>query len=187
MADLIDIYNRALAKIGEPSITSPTQAVTRAEKVDQMYAGVRDAVLRDHLWNFAMKRARLPASADAPAWGFGFSYPLPSDWLRLWSVEGLDQRDYTVEGGAILANAGGGLNIAYIARIEETSLFPADFVEYLALRLAIELIPSLRPSEAKNTRLRRDLERMAARVKLVDAQEGQTPELEIYEWEAARL
>jgi hypothetical protein len=47
---------------------------------------VRKAELRKRHWSFAIKRAALPALADAPTWGFGYAYQLPTDYLRLMQV-----------------------------------------------------------------------------------------------------
>lgn len=55
----VDIVNNALSKIGQPPITALTDDVERARLANRLFATIRDAVLRDYDWNFALKRAGL--------------------------------------------------------------------------------------------------------------------------------
>ena len=56
MASEVDICNRALSKLGAARITSLTEDSVNARACNAMYESVRDAELRAHPWNFAMKR-----------------------------------------------------------------------------------------------------------------------------------
>lgn len=52
----VAICNSALIKLGVAEITSLSQNVKRAQLCDEQYPKVRDELLRNHVWNFAIKR-----------------------------------------------------------------------------------------------------------------------------------
>ena len=59
MASVVGICNRALEKLGGGYIAALTEASKEARALNRAYDYVRDAVLRAHPWNFAIKRASL--------------------------------------------------------------------------------------------------------------------------------
>ena len=59
MASVIDICNKALDKLGQNPIISLTDGNKAANLCTRNWPLVRDQVLREHPWNFAMKRAIL--------------------------------------------------------------------------------------------------------------------------------
>ena len=63
MASEVDIANRALQKLGAESIVSLTQDSENARACNLCYEPIRDAELRAHPWNFAIKRASLAADS----------------------------------------------------------------------------------------------------------------------------
>ena len=69
-----------------------------APALRRVYDNTRRAFLCDHPWHFAKKRASLPASAVAPAWGFSRGYPVPVDFLRLLAVK--NGPDFSLEADA---------------------------------------------------------------------------------------
>ena len=79
----VEICNRALQKIGAKRITSLTQDAPNARACNVAYFVLRDMELRNHPWNFSIKRAELAADATPPDWGRQNSFTLPSDFLCL--------------------------------------------------------------------------------------------------------
>lgn len=59
MASDVDIVNNALSKLGQSPITALTDDVERARLANRIFTTIRDAVLRDYDWNFALKRASI--------------------------------------------------------------------------------------------------------------------------------
>jgi len=95
----VQIAKLALSHIGDRyDITSLDEATPEAEQVNLIYTDVRDALLREHPWNFA-RRFYTPAalSGTAPAgWGFMYAYP-PTALKVLKLVHPLDPRGEKLE------------------------------------------------------------------------------------------
>jgi hypothetical protein len=159
MASKVSIANRALTKLGEDRILLLTDDNKRARTINQMFDDVLDAELRRYRWTFAITRDSLPALADAPAWGYSYKYPLPSDYLALIQVNDIYVRAgnssalWSVEAGNILTNIEAPLKIRYIQRVTNPGLFDPMFSEALACKLAMEACETLTQSETKFSRM----------------------------------
>lgn len=152
MSSVVDICNRALQKLGADRIISLTQNSVSARACNLAYEPVRDAELRAHLWNFAVKRRELAADVAAPVYGYDYAYTLPPDCLRLLKndyQEDAYDKDWKVEGRKILTNDSAPLRIRYIARITDTTLYDALFMEVLSCKLAMEMCEELTQSNTK--------------------------------------
>lgn len=162
MASEVEICNQALTKVGATRITSLLDDTPQAKTLNAIYSVKRDAELAAKPWTFAIKRASLPASATPPAFGWSYSYPLPSDFLALVQV-GDDWSMYESDGGALfeiesdqatgrmalLTDQAAPLNVRYVYRVTNAGLFHPLFVEALACRLAAEVCEPLTQSLAK--------------------------------------
>lgn len=160
MAGTVDIVNRALSKLGDMRISSLDDNTKSAAVAASMYESVRDVEISTHSWNFAKCRAKLPAEAEKPAFGWAWQYLLPSGCLRVleagpWptafagSYAGADNRNFTLEGQRLLSNLGPALEVVYLSKILDPGLFPPIFVEVLASKLAAEMAESLIGSNSK--------------------------------------
>lgn len=152
MASTVEICNQALVKVGAERITSLSDDSENAAVLNAIFDVKRDAELAAHPWTFAIKRDSIPASATAPAFGWAYSYPLPSDYLALVEV-GEDFTFYDSTTGALfviesdpatgapalLTDATSPLDLRYVYRVTNPGRFPAPFVEALACRLAAEI------------------------------------------------
>lgn len=107
----------------------------------------RDALLRAHLWNFAIARADLATAATAPTFEYTNSFALPADWLRTITVH--DKTDptlsvqYKVEtvniAGTwtqIIATNATDIFIRYVRKVTTAALMTANFKQALSLKLA---------------------------------------------------
>jgi hypothetical protein len=153
------IANRALQMVGASTIMTLADNSPEARAANNCYDACRRAELRAHRWNFARQRALLAASATPPAFGYSYAFPLPVDCLyvpltRDWAS------DWDLEGRTILTNAGNSpgsanppagtvLALAYIADVEDTTLFDPLFCEALAARMAVEMVERLTQSNQK--------------------------------------
>lgn len=170
----VEICNRALDALGTEIITSFGDGTRASGLCNRYFSQIRDEVLRSHPWNCAMKRAVLAADVTAPAWGFDYAYPLPSDCLRVFSVEG-DHDDggaWQVEAGSILTDLTAPLYIRYVHRVTSTGLLDPMLVSVIAARLAAELAHPLTGSAPiRQAMMKEYLERLRA-ARSADGQEG---------------
>lgn len=161
MASEVDVANRALTKLGAARITALSDANKQARAVDSMFDIVRDALLRSHVWSFAVKRATLDVSETTPDWGYAYQYDLPADYLRLVQVNDTylgpsladfrneSTSDYMLEGNVIMTDIADTLKIRYIFQETDTTAWDSTFVEAMACRLAAELAEDLTQSNTK--------------------------------------
>lgn len=190
MASKSDICNRALAKLGQPRVSNvDTDNTENAKIMRYMYDIVRDALLAEYPWNFALKRAQLAKHATAPAWGFNNAYTLPSDFLSL--VEIKNNPDYRVENDAdgdlaILTDEGSPIYILYIRRIEDAGIFKSLFVEAFATRLAFEACESITESNTKKQILGQEYEMSIKKAFASDAIQDPPQTLQESAWITSR-
>lgn len=155
MASEVSIANRALTKLGADRILLLSDETQSARTINSMFYDVRDAEIRRYTWKFSIKRASLVALVDAPAWGYEYEYPLPSDYLGLVQVGEIYVRPrdrkapWSVEGQSLLCDFEAPLNIRYKSRVENAAFFDPLFVEVFACKLAIEACEALTQSNTK--------------------------------------
>lgn len=185
MASIVDVCNKALDKLGQGPITSLDDGTKSANLCKRNWELVRNQVLRDHPWNFAVKRAVLAADTTTPSWGFSYSFPLPADNLRLLEVRDLSTAEYQVESNTILADDDV-LYIRYIRVVTDPNQFDASFVDTVATRLAFELCEALTQSNTKKDMLFQEYEDSLTRAKRADGQENPPAQFEEDEWISVR-
>lgn len=181
MSSVVDIANRALDKLGHGSITSFNDGSKAANLLDRTWPIVRNQVLRDHPWNFAVKRVILAPLNEAPPWGFTFQHQLPSDYLRLIEIRDLRAGDYQVEDGKILADLDT-LYTRYIYEVTDPNSYDALFIDAIASKLAFELCESLTQSNAKKKLFAEEYAISIQRAKSVDAVENPPTVFEEDSW-----
>ncbi|MFA5580507.1 MAG: hypothetical protein WDA25_00980 [Paracoccaceae bacterium] len=185
MASIIGIANLALEKLGdEGEINSLEEDSRAARAVNACFADMRDAVLRDHPWDFARHRVQLPALVDAPAWGGWTAFQKPADFIRFVEVEW--HRHYLLEGQAIMARHAGPLNLLYIRRIEDAGLFDPLFVDALACRIALQVAMKITGSLDMKQAMEGEYRLSLAAAKRVNGQEDAPELLAEDDWILAR-
>lgn len=152
---VVAICNRALNMLGANTIISLDDGTTEANACKLHYAASRDAVLESHEWSFAIKRRSLVPTTSTPEWGNSFVFQLPSDCLRVLEARN-DGRspnspnnglNWTVEGNKLICDSGA-LDIRYLARIEDTTVYSPKFNTALSARLAADMCVGLTESTA---------------------------------------
>lgn len=176
MASQTSICNRALECLGDAPIVSIEDDTKAAKALRRVYDSTRRAFLGDHPWHFAKKRASLPASAQAPAWGFSRGYPVPVDFLRLLAVN--HGAEFSLEADVagsqwILSNAAAPLEILYITDVADAGRFPPHAVEALARWLAYDLAEDLTQSNTKKQDAAQALSIALARAKRINGMQKQ--------------
>lgn len=150
MSSQTDICNQALAHFGQSRITDISQTTGNgavpAEACREFWDTARKSTLRAAPWNFCGERASLTASATAPLFHWQFAYPLPSDFMRLVSVNrvlaGTKLTNWVVEGQSLLTNQSKA-EIVYVKDVPLTGTWPEDFVSCFSFKLAALVAPRL--------------------------------------------
>lgn len=142
MATQLSICNSALMRLGAEPITALTDNNKRAKLCNAHYPIIKQKLLYEHPWKFAIKRESLVAETDIPVFGFDHKFTLPFDYLRaIFEVNGehVDEmpHEWQREGEFILANDDT-IFLRYIADVDE-ELFSPSFAEALSFYLAYEL------------------------------------------------
>jgi hypothetical protein len=181
----VQIVNNALIKIGASAILSLTENSEAARAANVIYEQVRDASIRDHIWNFAVTRVELAQSATAPAFEFAYQYQLPSDCLRVLQMES-SSMVFKIEGRKLLTDEGTA-KILYLSRVEDVNLFDPMFVEALSARLAAELAITLAESNSLYQNMMEMYQRKLGDARSVDAQESGYAEVIADTWLDSRI
>lgn len=176
MADATTICNLALAHIGEVQILNIDEESKEARTCKTFYDQTRDECLREHRWNFAMKRVELSRLVDKPLAKWLYQYQLPTDCLRVLEVNDFDEREpdvrFAIEGRALLTDEETA-NIRYIWRVNTASLFDPLFIEAFAVKLASKMAKPVTGNSTLKSDLLTEYNRITGpRAKHADAIEG---------------
>lgn len=187
-----EIAQMALDLLGDYALIELDDETKQARLCKRNYAPMRDATLRAHPWNCALKRVALAKKPEAPPFGFGFQYQLPSDCLRVLpptveGVRGADTIDHVVEGRLLLTDHDAPLPIVYIRRVTDTGVFDPLLVHAISARLAYQIAYNLTGSRSKQSDVGALYGDVVAEARRVDGIEGEPMEQEQSEWLRARL
>jgi hypothetical protein len=135
------IANLVLSHLGASGITSINDATPEAEAIRDAWAGVRDGLIRSHRWNFAKKIATLTPTT------WGVSYQLPSDCLRILTVNGVEQSGTLEEGAEIIGKelfvAADECEVVYLRQVANPEEWDSLFTLVFAYELAAACGPRL--------------------------------------------
>ncbi len=167
MTSQVQICNLALGKLAQDiTITSLTERSKEARVFSRLWDPMRDLVLADRLWPWAMRAQRLAVDAEAPMPGWEIRYARPSDCITAVAVTGEQGmrmgrrlsswcddrfvRNYGIQFEQAMGEQGTTLLcdqaeawLVYVARVEDPERFPAHFVDALACKLAEEAAPTI--------------------------------------------
>tara|TARA_Y100001938_G_C8066646_1_gene420582 strand:- start:374 stop:955 length:582 start_codon:yes stop_codon:yes gene_type:complete len=186
MASEVQICNLALAKIGDQQIISLTENSKAGRLCNLVYEPMRDAVLRSHPWNFAVKRETLALDSTAPAYEYTSRFALPVDFMRLLKTNMVDTASFVLEGKYILCDADT-LIIKYIRRETDPENFDLLFMETLSARIAAELAISLSDSRTMAVDLFNLYGTKLSEARTVDATEGTPDDITADTWLNSRI
>lgn len=187
----VEICNIALTRIGHSQISSLDEGTKAADLCRLHYPRTRDAILRDHPWNFAIRRVTLALESATPNHEFDYYHTLPADCLKVlrtsWEPEGTTGAavygfpgihgyagtdvPYRIEGRRLACNETVA-KIEYIARIDDTSQFDSLFTDALAQRLAAEVCMALTENQSAAKTMWDIYAAKVADARSTDAQEG---------------
>lgn len=176
-----DICNLTLDLLSAGVVTdinNPNDATE--ELLARHYELCRKKLLRQHPWNFAIKRAVLAADSETPAFGYSYQFSFPADFIRLLHVCGTDDLIvppslYQVEGNKILISDTysnvGALSIKYIYDIKTVSSFDPLFISLLSYDLALAIAYKVTDSNTNVQRISELRKEALALARAVDGQE----------------
>ncbi len=181
----IGVCNSALIKVGAELISDITQTDRSARLLKNLWDHVRDQVLRDHPWHFAVKRVVLAPTGTAPAFDYDYAYDLPNDWIRVLRMDD-DHIDWILENGQILTNEST-LNCIYIFRQDDPSLWDASFGEAFAWKLAEQIAYPLTQSLALKQEMTKSYKEALSLARSMNGVEGIMRGLIANTWTDQRL
>lgn len=168
-----DVANGALLKLGGASITDFSDGSREADLTKQAYKSARDRVLQMHPWNCATKRQVLSPLTTAPEFGFGFKFQLPSDCLRVLTVNEPDVLDYSLEQAGELLCDLSTVDLKYITRLEDVTRIEPMVLECIEQWLAWQICFALTQSQSLKGKLFDDFYKVfLPKAKSVNAQQN---------------
>jgi hypothetical protein len=185
----------ALTWLGEAPVTSisapEADDLDRAHIMLINYAPARDATLEAHDWSFAMMRFIPPLNLIPPVYGAGNAFDVPTDILRIISVDNpetdnldllnspigsLEQIDWVFENRQVICNE----DVIYcrgIRRIEQEGFFSPLFVHAFAAKLAFLTAMNLTSSAAIQANMLEMYNQFIMEAKTRDGLQGRTKRL----------
>lgn len=143
----VQICNMALSHMGNYGSVNDieTPKDSKESTFALWYDVTRQAALRLAIPNFAMARRVVSKKATSPAFGYAYAYEYPSDCLKVLGFGDADANpdSYSVERGSdgfteiqIDEDYPDGLELRYIADVEDVSSMTSDFKILLSYMLA---------------------------------------------------
>lgn len=190
MAAQVDIWNRALQKLGAARVQSTSDQSVNSRACATCYDVLRQAELRKHPWNFAVQRFQQAASGTPPAFGYTSAFPLPTGCLLVLPPDpgqNFSDRDWIIEGQQLLTNQIGPLNLRCVIDVTDTTKMDALFIEALASRMAFEMCEALTQSNDKQANAKAGYKDAINDAKKQNAIEKVPQIAPVDEWTSARF
>lgn len=171
------IYNMVLDRLAEESVLGPADKKAVTRWLNRNYPIQRDALLQQHTWNFAMRRARLAADLQKPEFEWAYQYNLPTDCIRCLPLTEDGTRNgrpvpYVVEGLHILTNHTPPVLCRYVRREENPALYSPAFVNVLAQILAANAAHWVTGKQSLAKELSGSVAGMTTNAQILDSLEG---------------
>lgn len=175
MATDVSICSNALLKLGAQPINDLSESSDRARLASNLYASVRDSMLRSHPWNCCIKRVVLSPDTTAPAFDFDYQFSLPNDYERALSVgESGIEATFKIEGLKLLSDDNP-LYLRYVSNETNPAKWDSMLVMGMELAMAAAMAYAITQSASMRDSMRQELEMHMKRARAVDGQDD-TPE-----------
>lgn len=168
MSTAIDICNSALTKLGQETIASFTEDSKAARALNIQYPIVRDMLLQDHYWNFAIKTVSLAQLPSLDLGSRGVKFALPSDYHQ--AIKLLSNRFYKIESGELITDQPTAI-LKYVWKNTNVSTYTPLFKEALAYALANDIAYLMTQSQGTVDRMEAKAVKAKLNAAAVDAQE----------------
>ena len=145
MASKTSICNQAISRCGGNLILTVDDGSDEANLCKANFDAMREIVLEEHDWTFAIRRYKLsPSVVDAPANQYANSFLVPAEVIHIIRA-GADPDDrkrnttnWRKEEGYIIADASI-LYVKAVVNVTDVATFSPMFRQAVALRLAAEI------------------------------------------------
>lgn len=166
--DRTTAINRALVKLGVPTIASEDDQSEQARKAKLIFNSLALSEIRGQAWSFAMTRTILAHNVASPVFGYTYAYDQPTDCARIVTIgeyyvfnygrgATTDDAPYQMESKKILTDDAGPLKIRYVKDLSLTpSTWDPSFAEAFACKMAIELTYTLNKVAQKRADMKAD-------------------------------
>ena len=166
----VQLCNMALSSLGIPTIVSFDDDSNQARQCKIFFPVLRDRVLRDHIWSFALAGAELQELSETPYDPtFSTVCALPVDLIRL--VDVYPEQEYRLNGRKLLTHSAI-VHIVYVRRVENPELFDPLFCDALQSLMASEIALSNTRDASLAQYHRQEYERRLLLAQSVDSQEN---------------
>ena len=100
------------------------------------FSMVRDAVLEERPWSFAVRRKVYSRENAAPAFGYSYQYPYGSEVISVLDVFAAEPGDleYVVENRRVLCDEADGIKARVSVRVDDLSLWSPSFTAAMGSR-----------------------------------------------------
>lgn len=186
MTSAVSICSNASLLLGGKTISDFSEDTDRARIASNLFETVRDATLRSHPWNCAVKRVRLSPDANAPSYGYDNQFTMPGDCLRILVIGDDDQTDYNVEGRKILCNEPE-LLLKYIFRNEVEATWDSTLIHAVTLGMAAAMAYAITGSATAGDGFAAQAREALKYARAVDGQENPPETLGDFRFPRARL
>ena len=193
-ASAIALCNRAVARLGGVAISSFSEGSKEAQLCAAFLDASRDAVLRDHKWNFATARRVLAQRSDTVApWSYCYTYP--TDCLAAREIYNpastTDKISFEVamadSGERIIFTNQAAAILVYTRQITDYALCDPLFLEALSWKLATEIAVPLTMQTALMQSSATMYRNALSNAITADANEGEVESVTAASWLDARL
>ncbi|RLA00790.1 MAG: hypothetical protein DRQ45_06885 [Gammaproteobacteria bacterium] len=191
MTSPVSIFNIALGWLGESAITSFGDSSDSAQLGKNNYNDIRDTVLEEVSWTFAVKRIEPARIATKPLYGFSAAFQIPPEVLRVLTVSdastsggsadrydtgqgGESKIPWNREGDKILTNTAERIYMRAIVRITDPNKYSPSFIQALAARIAADICIPLTQDEKVQTNMEALYQRKLAAAGTSDGRQGRS-------------
>lgn len=174
MATRIAIFQMVAQHLGQDqSLVDPAETLPLAGLIASVWDMERRAALRANAWNFSIKRASISPQATVPAFGYSAQFAPPNDCVRVIDLVGLGDRgrDWSYEGGLILANATT-VYLIYVADNNNPETWDDAFADAFSLKIAERIALNVTGDENQRQALAEQYKAALAEAQATDGQEN---------------
>ncbi len=188
MGSKLTVYTLVAQHLAQDEgLIDPDQSTRLTVAIDSVWDIARKATLRRNTWNFAITRVALPALSTPPAFGFGYQFTLPGDFVRLADIDGPvpQARDWKLEGGKLLGNSSP-LQILYVRDCTEVERWDDLFELALSYKIAELIAVQITGDANVKIECRQSFNDVFGDAQATDAQENPPQDFDEDPWVTAR-
>jgi len=180
MPSVTSICNQALSRLGATNIINIDDDTESARLCKAVYDNLRDTVLEEHQWSFAIGRYELPVATGGGTPGqYANRFLIPIQVINV--IRASDDPDdrkpnslgWRIEGEYIVSDANT-MYIKTVDKVTDPNKYSPMFTQALAIRIASELAWAITQSASTANGLLQEYARLMSLAAQKDGQQGTT-------------